>query len=149
MKIKYLRRSWSTLVKCITKLLQSNNLNDFNRPVDKSEPIVHYLYSRGEFGGERVKKNGFLPYPGRELSVFRIIGLNKTEVIELSLNARKDKRPKAYATLVANDVYNTNLALEPDNNPIRHANIVGWPNLKEDQIELAIVLALSSKLNKL
>jgi len=66
----------------------------------------------------------------------------------LSSTARKDKTAAGAAHLKAETVYEAELDFNPDNTPVRHANITGWPADKSDQMEAARELANSAEIEK-
>lgn len=88
-----------------------------------------------------------MPYKG-ETSIFRVIRLQKQQIRSLSAKARTDKSPKGVGLLQAGDIYGTGLDIDPDNKPERHANIVSWPNEKEDRMMLAQELANAAVLEE-
>lgn len=71
------------------------------------------------------------PNPHVELSVSRISGLELDEVRELA-DAVARKRGKegslGYGELLAGAARTTSLDVEPDEPPVHHANIAGWPS---------------------
>jgi hypothetical protein len=50
------------------------------------------------------------------------------------------------ADIQALNILETNLQINPDNIPTRHANIVGWPELKEERKSIAQELAAKASL---
>lgn len=114
-------------------------------PILDSEPITRFIFSSGHFARQsrRVKPNAFLPDANGETSIFRIqdvdadsIWASGNEVSKVSgrtLHARADIATKA--------VRSTGLNVLPEEPPPRHGNIVGWPEGREDRMELAKVLA--------
>ena len=47
---------------------------------------------------------------------------------------------------MATTVRETGLTIDPDNDPPRHANILGWPEEKSEQKLIALELSESAKL---
>ncbi len=83
-----------------------------------------------------------------ETSVFRVVGLDDNELRGLGREIRPDRTLKGIANIQADIVYGADLQFDPDNTPERHANIIGWPNDKADQKELAQELANKATLIK-
>ena len=50
------------------------------------------------------------------------------------------------ADIQALNILEINLQVNPDNIPPRHANIIGWPELKEEQKSIAQELAAKASL---
>lgn len=119
-------------------------------------PLTRYIFSSREFSknNERVKPGAFLPYPHRKLSVFQILGLLSRDIWNIGHNLRSDKTLHARADFSGSDVTNIsgsrelarNIALEIDNNPERHGDIIGWPEEKPAQKQIAAEFAAKSTL---
>lgn len=92
-----------------------------------------------------VKLGAFLPPRDGRTSVFRTISLTPQQVRALSATAQ-DRVPLAVGTISVKSVLGADLKVEPDNDPFRHANIVGWPDTKFEQKDRALVLAQSAAL---
>ena len=97
--------------------------------VDAAEILARYIYFRNQYrpSDNTVKYSAFMPPADKRLSVFRTSGLSEDAIWELggflrtqSLLGRAD-----IAAAVVSDV---GLAIEADDIPHRHANIVGWPD---------------------
>ncbi len=112
-----------------------------------SEKIARYLFQKGHFTPStgRVKYGAFMPDSEIETSVSRTDNLSCNEIWEIGKNVAGKRVPtlKGRVDLIAWDVYDARLEVVPDpkeENP-RHANIVGWPKLKDEQILRATKLA--------
>ena len=68
-----------------------------------------------------------MPPADKRLSVFRTSGLQEHEIWALGESLRAQPL-KGRADITAADVGETGLALDADDIPPRHANIVGWPD---------------------
>jgi hypothetical protein len=80
-------------------------------------------------------------------SVFRVRDLSEEQIWNIGEDHVAEPRGKVLygrADLNVNDVTSQGLKLDPDNNPPRHANIVGWPPEKDRQLLLAQELAHAS-----
>jgi hypothetical protein len=126
------------------------NLSDIVAP---DELLCRYLLSRSQFSPQkkRVKSSAFLPPPDLKLSVFRIIGLTEENIWEIGEEevVQKQPTPKTLygrAEIIAAIVQNVGLTIDPDNDPPRHANILGWPEEKSEKKLIALELSESAKL---
>ena len=115
-------------------------------------PLSRFAFTRSWIsrigGGFRFKYQAFMPRAahGRplELLVFRVDGLNEEEIWT---HARKYALPPGrnihgradmpQAAIAATDP----LHVDYDDSPPRHANVVGWPKEKDEQLALAQDLA--------
>lgn len=92
-----------------------------------------------------------MPPPNFKLSVFRIDNLPEPEIWKIGLKRVVSKMPQARnlygrADNQALNILENNLQIDPDNKPRRHANITGWPELKEEQKSIAQELAAKASL---
>jgi hypothetical protein len=87
-----------------------------------------------------------MPPPDLRLSVFQTRDLPQRVIWALS-EATTQAGGHIYgrAIITVSTVYDTGLALDPDNDPPRHANITHWPQ-KPAQKLLALKLAARAKL---
>jgi hypothetical protein len=126
------------------------NLSDIVAP---DELLCRYLLSRSQFSPQKkkVKSSAFLPPPDLRLSIFRVVGLTEDTIWEISEKevVQKQSTPKTLygrAEVMATTVRETGLTIDPDNDPPRHANILGWPEEKSEQKLIALELSESAKL---
>lgn len=125
----------------------------FPSVVSPSESLGRYLTGKNYFSplkGE-VKFKAFMPPPGRRLSVYRIDGLSLDEVWDIGENnvvlaMSPPKTLYGVADIKAGVVERQSLKIEADDIPLRHANVVGWPEQEAEQMSLAQVLAAEAKL---
>lgn len=92
-----------------------------------------------------------MPPPNLKFSVFRIDSLSVPEIWKIGLNQVIAKMPEprtlyGRADIQAKNVLKTGLQFDPDNKPPRHANIVNWPETKEEQKSIAQELAADATL---
>ena len=104
------------------------------------EPLVRYLFDSSHFAAQigRVKPRALEPHFSGTTSVFMTQGLDNEEIWALAdreVTPMRGKSAIARADLQASHIQRVGLALQPDETPPRHANIVGWPTEK-DQIKL-------------
>lgn len=117
--------------------------------------LSRYLTSSNHFSLEKrlVKSNAFIPRAnpenGRwETSVFRISGLSDEEIWEIGVSVVTISGKTLYgrAAIRAEDVEKAGLLVIPDDNPLRHANIIGWPDEKSERKLFAERLVGSAQL---
>jgi len=78
-------------------------------------------------------------------SVFQIRGLSASRIWSLLL--RHATRPLlARADILVSVVGDVGLKLDPDNRPLRHASITGWPEAKSAKMVLAKKIAAEATL---
>ena len=87
----------------------------------------------------------FMPNPkNRETSVYRISGISDKEIWEIGDREVGENRGKPIlgrADVGASFVIKKGLNVVPSEPPVRHANIVGWPEEKSEQRLIALELA--------
>ena len=117
-------------------------------------PLSRFLTNRSHYSVNkgRVRKGAFMPHH-RQLSVFQVgglvepeiwtIGKNVCEVSQRTLHGRGDLK---VADVVCDAVSVPPLKVVPDEDPPRHANIVGWPEEKDAQNACALELAARAEL---
>ncbi|HET7463787.1 MAG TPA: hypothetical protein VFJ82_21205 [Longimicrobium sp.] len=117
--------------------------------VEETEWLARFLPDSKMFSSNGVRSTAFMPRRGTT-SVFRITGMDETQIRGIGNAVLTVKPPKARAEIVAERVYATGLQLDPDNTPEFHANITGWPpdSAKDEQKLLALQLASSSVLKR-
>jgi len=118
-------------------------------PLDPSEPLSRFLTQSGHFTTGRVKPRAFLPGPDGTTSTFRTHGLTADEIWALGeslLAAPRGQHLYGSGDLSVSSVVDTGLSVDPDNDPPRHAGIVGWPEGKDARLSRAQRLAASASL---
>ncbi len=92
-----------------------------------------------------VRYAAFMPNPRNgETSVYRISGISDREVWEIAdreVGLRRDKPILGRADIGTSFVITKGLNVVPSEPPIRHANILGWPEQKSEQRLVALELA--------
>lgn len=121
--------------------------------VSLKESLGRYLPEESYFSSTKnsVKPKAFMPPPDLCLSVFRIDGLTLEEVWEMGEREvinfmAQPKELYGLADIKVSRVKEVNLEVNPNDNPPRHANIIGWPPEKARQKLIAIELAARAKL---
>jgi hypothetical protein len=113
---------------------------------EDSEPIARFLLASDHFSSVagRVKPSAFLPDPYVKLSVFMVGGLSHPQIWEIGLRnvaGPQGKRLYGHAEVNASVPTSPGLAVEVDNTPPRHANIVGWPDGPGDKPKRKLLAA--------
>lgn len=120
--------------------------------VSPSESLARYLTHKNHYSllYNSVRPAAFQPPSNLRLSVFRIDGLTFEEVWGIGqvdvINAmpQPKKNLHGFADIKASAVCEKNLDVDPDDNPPRHADIVGWPQEKSECNLIAQELAASA-----
>jgi hypothetical protein len=145
--MKYLKRFLIILIDYFLKR------GSVQKEISGRETIARYITSKRWHSRKKniVKPQAFMPPPNHKLSVFRIDNLSETEIWKIGFNKviSKMNPPRnlhGRADILALNILENNLQIEPDNIPPRHADIVGWPELKEEQKSIAQELAAKASL---
>ena len=115
--------------------------------ITSEEPLARFAISKSQFTKttRRPKPNLLSPNPHLALSVMRIEGSCEEEIRKMG-NQVGEKRRKncyGYTTLTGQGCSEEHLDVEPDEPPLHHANITGWPDdtdlaeRKRRQLEIA------------
>ena len=121
-------------------------------PVDGAEPIARFVFRRKGFipSKRQVRPTEFLPPPdGGETSVFRVMDLSEEAIWRLGEEVGKERQklPKGRAQFVAAGAGRVGLHLDADDDPPRHANLVGWPATKPERLTVAQRLAAECEIH--
>jgi len=119
--------------------------------VSPEENLTRYILYKNHFSSlhKRVKYAAFLPAPNGETSVFRVSGLDDNSTWEIGnkeVAMRRGIPVLGRADILASRVFSRKLKIVPDDNPLRHANITGWPEEKSEQKLIAIEMAEDARL---
>jgi len=120
--------------------------------VQENELLARYIFSDRHYSKSTsaVKPDAFLPHGSPlQTSVFRVDGLAVEGVWQIgeAIAEQRGRGLKARADFEARALAGTPLKLEADDTPPRHANILGWPSEKADQLQLAIEIAAKAALH--
>jgi hypothetical protein len=119
--------------------------------IETAETLARFILQRNWIrpSDNTVKHAAFMPNPHNgETSVFRIAGLNDQDVWQIGdreVAARRDKPLLGRADIHAFNVVSKELHIVPNEPPPRHANIVGWPDEKSKQLQIAVELAAEAQ----
>lgn len=134
----FLRRLWTTLAACFRA---ATNLQSC-----WGDPLNRFPTHKRQFSATRVKQSAFLPPANLKLSVFCTGGLSGDQIWALGAGLRIPAHIYGRAELTIAAVSDIGLKIDLDNNPPRHANIIGWPTQKSAQKLCALKLAEESSL---
>ena len=95
-----------------------------------------------------VKTGAFMPALNKKLSVFFTENMKEKNIWQLADLHLPNISIKFRADIKAHVIESVNLNIDYDNTPEYHANIIGWPDGKDKQKEIAIELAAKSTLCK-
>ncbi len=112
----------------------------------KSQELARFLTTRRHYSSaqQRVKHSAFLPNRDGATSVFRVGGLSDEDVRAIAnqhIIPGPGRKVHGCGFIEQERVVRTGLALDMDDTPPRHANIVGWPTDKGKQKLQAMELA--------
>jgi hypothetical protein len=119
-------------------------------PVDPDEKITRYIFDRNKikWSVPKARHTAFMPRHGC-LSVFRMYGLSEHLIWEKGeeVGTVRGRPLLARGDVIAQSVLDTELLIDPDDDPLRHANIVGWPDNESEARLKAIELAEKAMLS--
>jgi hypothetical protein len=123
-------------------------------PIDDNERISRFVFDRRHFSARGVKFRAFEPpSTAVEVSVTRTNGLSDAAIwrygdqwigqpANRTVLARGDFTPRQLGEVGTDGV---RLSLRPDDNPPRHANIIGWPAPEHKEIRRSLAQQLAAK----
>jgi hypothetical protein len=120
--------------------------------IDSREVIARYLLSSSDYSSSksRVKYRALEPSPQDQCtSVFRIDGLTENQIWDMGTSSVAEPRARrihARADIIVSAIVNLNLAIRPDEPPVRHALISGWSDEKHARMAKAQELATEASL---
>ncbi len=122
-------------------------------PLDSLEILSRFVLQTNWFSSSenRVKYAAFLPDKNGETSVFRTSGITNNEIWEIGdceVSIKRGKPILGRADIGTNNVISKDLEVVPRDPPLRHANIIGWPDERSKQKIIAIELASESFFHK-
>ncbi len=117
------------------------------RVAGPEEPLGRYLTEASYFSRTKnlVESKAFMPPDDLHLSVYRMDGLTAGEIWDIGEKVASDattaKRLYGRADINVSTCRESGLEVDFDDEPPRHASIVGWPEAKEAQKLMAEELA--------
>lgn len=119
-------------------------------PINKFEYLSRFIVDKNYFrANHTIKHHAFMPNREGKTSVCRISGITDNQIWEIALEvARMRVKPLfGRADIRVFNVLSKSLLVVPtDPPPIRHADIVGWPEDKPKRISIAQELAAETHL---
>ena len=120
-------------------------------PLDSLEILSRFVLQTNWFSSSenRVKYAAFLPDKNGETSVFRTSGITNNEIWEIGdceVSIKRGKPILGRADIGTINVISKDLEVVPREPPLRHANIIGWPDERSKQKIIAIELASEAHL---
>ena len=125
--IKFLRSFFHTLRERLSK---GRPLRRRIGVVGKNENLSRYIFSTRHFSRHlnRIKGEAYMPNRG-EVSVFRTDRLTDSAIWEIGSDVATKSKRTLYARgdTKAHEVRKVGLDILAEEPPLRHANLVGWP----------------------
>lgn len=118
-------------------------------PVLPDEDLSRYLFESGKFAATkgRVKPGAFIPAKSGKTSVFRTSGVSDAQNWILGETvAREVLRSLLARAEVQVSKVPAPLRIDPSEPPPRHANIINWPDSRDEQLMLALQIAQEARL---
>ncbi len=119
--------------------------------ISPNERLSHFIMRKNEVrpSDQRVKFRAFMPPKSKRLSVYLTSTLSEDEIWSIGnqfVARPQGERLYGRADILARDVYALDQRVEPETSIHHlHADIVPWPDKREDMQFLATELALRSK----
>jgi len=122
-------------------------------PIDSLEILSRFILQTNWFSSSknRVKYAAFIPNRNGETSVFRTSGITNDEIWNIGdreVSIKRNKLILGRADIRTINVMSKDLEVVRSEPPVRHANIIGWPDEWSKQKLIAIELALESLFHK-
>ena len=113
--------------------------------IREAKTLARFATQSGRLTDEVVKPKLFEPNRKLELSVFRVEGLGYTEIQEIGLDVVKKipnaQRLHGWGEISESAVRDTGLRVNYDDEPPRHANVLGWPDKAPERKQIQLILA--------
>lgn len=118
-------------------------------PLETTEPISRFIFSKSHFNRSGPKYGAFLPASDGDTSCFRVKGLSEDANWEIGrfVGRKRGKDAKGRANVNVEDVSAQGLTIDPDACPhLRHVNMTAWPDEESARKLVAIELAKKAQL---
>ncbi len=115
--------------------------------ISLSENLSRFIFKRKHIRNDKGHWRAFEPPRNLRMSVFRTSDISEEEIWNFGENvaAERGKPLNGRVDITVLSVKNNGLDVDPDASPSRHANIINWPERKEEQMEIAMRLAAASQ----
>jgi hypothetical protein len=122
------------------------------RRLQGEEALSRFITQRSDYSPKhnKARPRAFVPFPHQALSVFRTSGLNEPAVWrigEIFVSQPLERTLYGRAELTVEEISRAGLRLFVDDIPARHADVVGWPTPKDQQVAIAQELAAIARLH--
>jgi len=139
-----------SFLKALEEFLNKILFFKINR-ISAEENLSRFIFSSSHFNAAGAKHAAFMPRNG-ETSVFCTSSISEDEIWDIGesvVGINIEPSLKARADIICNEVRKTGLDVisETSTHPL-HANITNWPEERDEQLELAIELANTSKFHR-
>lgn len=118
-------------------------------PITEDENISRLIFSSRHLKNGMIKPAAFLPNPkDNKTSVFRksLMTSEEYKQIKLMVSKLRQQRLKGAGVILAGDITSSSVDLQPEESEFKwHADIVSWPESKEEQKSIAQELANKCK----
>lgn len=128
-------------------------MSEVDNRISPSEEVTRYIFDRSAYSpiNGRVKYNALLPNSKGETSVYRIINLTRNEIWDIGqryVAERRGRTLRARGDIGASDIFSESLEIRTDMviHPL-HANVVGWPTQRSEQLLIAKKIADKTQLH--
>ncbi len=115
--------------------------------ISLSENLSRFIFKRQHIRNNKGHWRAFEPPRNLRMSVFRTSDISEEEIWNFGENVatERGKPLNGRVDITVLSVKNNGLDMYPDASPSRHANIINWPERKEEQMEIAMRLADASQ----
>jgi hypothetical protein len=133
-------------------ILKKSSTSNSIEPISSDEILARFIFSSSQFSLlNGVKQAAFLPASDGEASVFRktkLVQISMYESTKEKISCERGKEIKGVALICAEKVkLAPGLSVEAEESKHKwHANIIGWPLGKNEQKQLALILAQNATL---
>ena len=121
--------------------------------VSAEENITRFINQKAYFRSDdvTVRHNAFMPNRDGEVSVYRITGIDDSEIYAIGTEYFAEITGKPLmgrADIIVSEILKHDLRIQPHQDPHpRHANICGYPDEKSERKLVAIELAAGAQLH--
>ena len=113
--------------------------------IREAETLARFATQSGRITDEVVKPKLFEPNRALELSVFRVDGLDRTEIQEIGIDVvtaiPSAQRLHGWGEISETAVLDAGLRVDYDDDPPRHANVLDWPDEASERKLIQQILA--------
>lgn len=160
-KCNFLNNFQTILKKFFQHIFQRRHIKNTPEIVDSEEKIARFIFEKRHIKNNQIQYAAFIPHVPKnsadgtlEASVFRTDELSDSKIWDTgkAISLIRGRSLRGRANVIAQDIYNNNLAINPCDasrkipNYRLHANIAGWPIDENERILKAIDLVSKASL---